>query len=158
MSRYSPPEQAEATHGLVYAIPNIVPDPDRPDIPLSVALNAETGTNVERIKEIEAKAPIILTVNMTNPWLIGEIEENAAATLAVFGVKAEALVDVIRGIFAPTGKLPFTVPAKQEAVDNNNGDVPGYDEDPSYVYRDNNGNAYGFNFGLTYGEKTNGKK
>jgi beta-glucosidase len=144
---------AEATHALVYAIPNTVPD--RPDIPLSVALNAETGINVERIKEIEAKVPTILTVNMTSPWLIGEIEENAAATLAVFGVKAEALVDVIRGKFAPTGKLPFTIPANQEAVDNNNGDVPGYDEDPSYVYRDKNGNAYGFNFGLTYGEKTN---
>jgi beta-glucosidase len=144
---------AEATHALVYAIPNTVPD--RPDIPLSVALNAETGINVERIKEIEAKVPTILKVNMTSPWLIGEIEENAAATLAVFGVKAEALVDVIRGKFAPTGKLPFTIPANQEAVDNNNGDVPGYDEDPSYVYRDKNGNAYGFNFGLTYGEKTN---
>jgi beta-glucosidase len=130
---------AEATHALVYAIPNTVPD--RPDIPLSVALNAETGINVERIKEIEAKVPTILKVNMTSPWLIGEIEENAAATLAVFGVKAEALVDVIRGKFAPTGKLPFTIPANQEAVDNNNGDVPGYDEDPSYVYRDKNGNA-----------------
>ena len=41
----------DATHALVYAIPNTVPD--RPDIPLSVRLNAETGINVERIKEIE---------------------------------------------------------------------------------------------------------
>ncbi|MFS0777544.1 glycoside hydrolase family 3 N-terminal domain-containing protein [Neobacillus sp. 3P2-tot-E-2] len=138
----------DATHALVYAIPNTVPD--RPDIPLSVALGAETGINVERIKEIEEAVPTILTVNMTSPWLIGEIEENAAATLAVFGVKAEALVDVIRGKFAPTGKLPFTIPADQEAINNNNGDVPGYDEDPSYVYRDKNGNAYGFDFGLTY--------
>lgn len=138
----------DATHALVYAIPSTVAD--RPDIPLSVALGAETGINVERIKEIEAKVPTILTVNMTSPWLIGEIEENAAATLAVFGVKAEALVDVIRGKFAPTGKLPFTIPANQEAVDNNNGDVPGYDEDPTYVYRDKDGNAYGFDFGLTY--------
>jgi beta-glucosidase len=138
----------DATHALVYAIPNTVPD--RPDIPLSVALGAETGINVERIKEIEEAVPTILTVNMTSPWLIGEIEENAAATLAVFGVKAEALVDVIRGKFAPTGKLPFTIPADQEAITNNNGDVPGYDEAPSYVYRDKNGNAYGFDFGLTY--------
>ncbi|MEC1525454.1 glycoside hydrolase family 3 N-terminal domain-containing protein [Neobacillus niacini] len=138
----------EATHALVYAIPNTVPD--RPDVPLSVALNAETGINVDRIKEIEEAVPTILTVNMTSPWLIGEIEENAAATLAVFGVKAEALVDVIRGKFAPTGKLPFTIPADQEAINNNNGDVPGYDEDSSYVYRDKNGNAYGFDFGLTY--------
>lgn len=138
----------DATHALVYAIPNTVPD--RPDVPLSVALGAETGINVDKIKEIENTVPTILTVNMTSPWLIGEIEENAAATLAVFGVKAEALVDVIRGKFAPTGKLPFTIPANQEAIDNNNGDVPGYDEDPSYVYRDKNGNAYGYDFGLNY--------
>ncbi|MFJ5761188.1 glycoside hydrolase family 3 C-terminal domain-containing protein [Neobacillus sp. NPDC093182] len=153
MKQYDPAIQVvgnldEATHALIYAIPNTVPD--RPDIPLSVALGAETGINVERIKEIEEAVPTILTVNMTSPWLIGEIEENAAATLAVFGVKAEALVDVIRGKFAPTGKLPFTIPADQEAINNNNGDVPGYDEDPSYVYRDKNGNAYGFDFGLTY--------
>ncbi|MFB3164621.1 glycoside hydrolase family 3 N-terminal domain-containing protein [Neobacillus sp. 179-J 1A1 HS] len=153
LTQYDPTIQVvdnleDATHALVYAIPNTVPD--RPDIPLSVALGAETGINVERIKKIEEAVPTILTVNMTSPWLIGEIEENAAATLAVFGVKAEALVDVIRGKFAPTGKLPFTIPADQEAINNNNGDVPGYDEDPSYVYRDKNDNAYGFDFGLTY--------
>ena len=104
---------ADATHALVYAIPNTVAD--RPGTPLSVALNAET-INVERIKEIENKVPTILTANMTSPWLIGEIEEAAPVTLAVFGVKAETLVDVIRGKFAPAGKLPFTIPANQDAI------------------------------------------
>ncbi|MFP3125777.1 glycoside hydrolase family 3 C-terminal domain-containing protein [Ectobacillus funiculus] len=141
----------DATHALVYTIPNTVAD--RPDKPLSVALGAETGINVEEIRNIEKKVPTVLAINMTSPWLIGEVEENAAAVVAVFGVKAEALVDVIRGKFAPTGKLPFTIPANQEAIDNNNGDVPGYDEDPSYVYRDKYGNAYGFDFGLTYEKK-----
>jgi len=141
----------DATHALVYAIPNTVAD--RPDKPLSVALGAETGINAEEIRNIEKKVPTVLAINMTSPWLIGEVEENAAAVVAVFGVKAEALVDVIRGKFTPTGKLPFTIPANQEAIDNNNGDVPGYDEDPSYVYRDKYGNAYGFDFGLTYEKK-----
>jgi beta-glucosidase len=141
----------DATHALVYAMPSTVAD--RPDIPLSVALGAETGINVERIREIEKAVPTILTINMSSPWLIGEVSENANAVLAVFGVKAEALVDVIRGDFTPTGKLPFTIPADQEAIDNNNGDVPGYDEDPSYIYRDKTGNAYGFDFGLTYEEE-----
>ena len=53
---------------------------------------------------------------MTNPWLIDEIEPNAAAVISTFGVQGEALVDVIRGKFNPTGKLPFTIPADEEAV------------------------------------------
>jgi len=86
----------------------------------------------------------------TNPWLIDQIEPNAAAVVATFGTKAEAIVDVIRGKFNPTGKLPFTIPANKAAVDNEVGDIPGYEEDPSYVYKNKNGDKYGFDFGLNY--------
>lgn len=138
----------EATHALLYAIPSSVPD--RPDAPLSVQLGTETGIDVEKIRAIEDKVPTILTINMTSPWLIREVEEKAAAVLAVFGVKAEALVDVIRGDFAPTGKLPFSLPASQEALEASASDVPGYDEDPSYFYRDKNKHVYKFGYGLNY--------
>lgn len=138
----------EATRALVYVIPSGISD--KPDVPLSVAINADTGVDVAKIKAIEDKVPTILTINMSSPWLIGEIEEKAAAVVSVFGVKAEALVDVLRGRYAPTAKLPFTLPANQEAVNNNKSDVPGYDEGPDYVYRDQNNNAYGFGFGLSY--------
>ncbi|MCZ8514285.1 cohesin domain-containing protein [Paenibacillus filicis] len=138
----------EATKALVYAIPSGVGD--TPDKPLKIALDADTGIDVARIQAIEDKVPTILTINMTNPWLIGDIAEKAAAVVSVFGIKAEPLLDVLRGRFNPSGKLPFTIPANQAAVDNNKSDVPGYDEDASYVYRDKNNNAYGFGFGLTY--------
>lgn len=138
----------EATRALVYVIPSGIAD--KPDVPLSVALNAETGVDVARIRAIEEKVPTILTINMTSPWLIGEIEEKAAAVISVFGVKAEALIDVIRGRFNPSGKLPFTLPANQTAVDNDRSDVPGYDEGSEYVYRDKYNNAYGLGFGLSY--------
>jgi len=141
----------EATHALAYAIPRTTAD--RPDAPLSVRLGAETGIDVEKIRAIENKVPTILTIHMSSPWLIQEVEENAAAVLAVFGVKAEALVDVIRGDFAPTGKLPFTLPASQEALEASASDVPGYAEDPSYFYRDNDNQEYKFGFGLTYRNK-----
>jgi beta-glucosidase len=138
----------EAARALVYVIPSGIAD--KPDVPLSVALNADTGVDVARIKAIEEKVPTILTINMTNPWLIEEIEEKAAAVVSVFGVKAEALIDVLRGRYTPTAKLPFTLPANQEAVNNNKSDVPGYDEGPDYVYRDKNNNAYEFGYGLSY--------
>ncbi|WP_227935499.1 glycoside hydrolase family 3 protein [Alkalihalobacillus deserti] len=138
----------EATHALVFAIPNVVAD--RPDTPLSVELGLETGVDVTRIKAIEEKLPTILVVQMTNPWLIGEIEPNAAAVLSTFGVKYDSLIDVLRGRFNPSGKLPFTIPANQEVLENSPGDIPGHAKGSSYVYRDKNGNEYGFGFGLSY--------
>ncbi|MFC3040550.1 glycoside hydrolase family 3 N-terminal domain-containing protein [Virgibacillus xinjiangensis] len=138
----------EATHAFVFAIPNTVPD--RPDEPLTVALGHATGVDVDRIREIEAKVPTILTINMTNPWLIGDIEPDATAVLSTFGVKYEVLADVLRGKHNPTGKLPFTLPASQEELDKSPGDIPGHAKGSSYVYRDRDGNEYGFGFGLSY--------
>ncbi len=94
---------------------------------------------------------------MRSPWLINDIEPNEAAVIATFGVKAEALVDVIRGKFNPVGKLPFTIPANQKAVDNEIDDIPRFREAPSYVYRAKNGDAYGYNFGLSYHPAANAR-
>jgi beta-glucosidase len=137
----------DATHSLVWVHPNnTTANP-------SITLGPDTGiANVDRIVEIQKTVPTITAINMTNPWLIDKIEPNAAAVISTFGVKAEALVDVIRGKFNPTGKLPFTIPADQEAVDNENGDIPGYEEDPSYVYKNKAGQEYWFGFGLSYNQ------
>ncbi|MDQ0256712.1 beta-glucosidase [Evansella vedderi] len=137
-----------ATHALLFAVPNTVPD--RPDAPLTVALGPDTGIDVKKIKAIEEKVPTILTINMTNPWLIDEIEPKAAAVLSTFGIKYEPLVDILRGKYNPAGKMPFTLPANQEALDNSAGDVPGYAKGSSYAYKSENGNIYSFGFGLSY--------
>lgn len=137
----------EATHGFVWVRPVQSNWDNNPRI----TIGPETGiNNVNRIIEIQKKVPTITAINFTNPWLINQIEPNAAAVISTFGVKAEAIVDVIRGKYNPTGKLPFTIPASKEAIDNEVGDIPGYVEDPSYVYKNKNGDSYGFDFGLTY--------
>ena len=144
----------EATHGFVW----VKPQQDFLKRKPTLTIGPETGiTNVARITEIQKKVPTITAINMRSPWLINDIEPNAAAVIATFGVKPEALVDVIRGRFNPTGKLPFTVPANQKAVDNEKGDVPGFGEDPSYVYRAKNGAEYRYNFGLSYSTETNAR-
>ncbi len=137
-----------ATHALLFVSP--MPVPDRPDSPLSVELDAATGIDTERIKMIEGKVPTILAVNMTNPWLIGDIEPGAGAVLATFGVKHEAFIDVVRGRHMPSGKLPFTLPASKEILDQSPGDIPGHAQQEGYTYRDRDGNAYGFGYGLSY--------
>lgn len=63
----------------------------------------------------------------------------------------KAVTDVIRGDYDPTGKLPITVSADKEAVENNASDVPGYAKDPGYAYVDSVGSTYEYGFGLSYG-------
>jgi beta-glucosidase len=140
--------EEEATLALLFVAPSAVED--RPDSPLLVALAPETGVDILRIKEIEGKLPTIVTINMLNPWLIGDIEPEAEAVLSTFGIKYEALLDVIRGRYNPTGKLPFTLPANQEVLDSAPGDIPGYDKGSDYIYKDKDGNEYKFGFGLSF--------
>ena len=89
-------------------------------------------------------------MNLINPWVINEVEPGAAAVLATFDVKAEALLDVVRGRFNPVGKLPLTIPADQAAVDKNASDVPGYAESFDYAYKNRANQKYVFGFGLSY--------
>jgi len=137
----------EATHAFVWVIPSAAM------LTPTLTIGEETLINVEKVKEIENKVPTILAMNMTNPWLINEIEPGADAVISTYGVTSEAVLDVLRGRYNPTGKLPVTIPADQEAVDNEAGDVPGYAEkDPNYAYVSENGDAYLSGFGLSYDE------
>jgi len=117
-----------------------------------IALSPLTGVDVAKVKQIEAAKPTVLVINFISPWVINDVEPGAAALLATFDVKAEAVLDVVRGRFKPTGKLPLTIPADQAAVDKNAPDVPGYAEAFDYAYTNRVKDRYVFGFGLTYGK------
>ncbi|WP_249872382.1 glycoside hydrolase family 3 protein [Oceanobacillus saliphilus] len=144
----------EATHAFLTVMPSLSwRADDTEDDPPSIELkkDADTGIDSERILELqEIVETTILGVNMTNPWLIDEIEPGADAVLATFNTTPDAIVDVIRGKYNPTGKLPFTVPADIDAVENNASDVPGYAETFDYAYTNAAGDDYALNFGLSY--------
>jgi beta-glucosidase len=72
--------------------------------------------------------------------VIPEIVAQSAALLADFGASDDAVLDVVFGRFAPSGKLPFELPASMEAVRRQKSDVP-YDAE-SPLFR--------FGHGLTY--------
>src|SRR5450759_4897128 len=105
----------------------------RTTMPTSRSASSQVSTS-RKVRQIEAAKPTVLVINMINPWVINEVEPGAAAVLATFDIKAEALLDVVRGRFNPTGKLPITIPADQAAVDRNAPDVPGYAETFDYAY------------------------
>ncbi len=112
---------------------------------------------------------VIANINFPLAWLVGNVERNADALTAGFDTYPSATLDVLFGRYAPTGKLPITLPRGDEvlAVDANGvcvspNDVPGYDKDQympdslkdengkAYAYRDSAGNYYELNFGLHY--------
>jgi len=104
--------------------------------PISLSLS-KCGADVEYINKISSKKPTVLAINFTNPWVIGEVyndktKANIKGVLATFGTTTDALLDIITGKFNPTGKMPFTTPVSDAAVENQKEDVPGYLEGEGY--------------------------
>jgi beta-glucosidase len=100
--------------------------------------------DVVHVNEILNAKPTILVINFTNPWVIDEIDKGKAKSiLATFGTTQDALLDIVSGAFNPTGKMPFTIPISEKAVQENKSDVPGYLESKGY-------GLFMFGAGLSY--------
>lgn len=128
------PEEADVI--LLWVKPSIRPLFPADDSPLQVTLSA-CAVDVDYVNSLVRKKPTILAINFSNPFVIDEIynddmKQHYMGVLATFGAAPEALLDVVSGKFNPTGKMPFTTPISQEAVENNQEDVPGYDEGDDY--------------------------
>jgi beta-glucosidase len=99
------------------------------------------GAEKARILAILEKVPTIVDIYLDRPAVIPEIAEKSAALLANFGASDAAVLDVIFGRFAPTGKLPFEMPSSMEAVRRQKEDLPFDSESPLFP----------FGHGLTFG-------
>lgn len=116
--------------------------------PIELSLS-KNKIDVAHVNEILNAKPTILAINFTNPWVIDEVdsgtppEGKAKSILATFGTTQEALLDIVSGAFNPTGKMPFTIPVSEKAVQENKSDVPGYLESKGY-------GLFMFGAGLSY--------
>ena len=115
--------------------------------PISLSLS-KCSVDVNYINKITATKPTVLVINYTNPWVINEIyndrtKKNIKGILATFGTTSDALLDVITGKFNPTGKMPFSTPVSDEAVENQKEDAPGYLEGEGYA-------LFNYDEGLSY--------
>ena len=90
-------------------------------VPIDLTLPEET---LGRARALLAKKPTVVALHMDNPLVVPELAREAAALLATFGVSDEALLDVLTGKVAPTGKLPFEMPSSMDAVRAQLEDVP----------------------------------
>jgi beta-glucosidase len=98
---------------------------------------------LERVNQLMRGKPTVVAINFSNPWVINEIDNDTLhSVFATFGTSMEAVIDVVEGRFAPTVKLPFTIPTSQQTVESNRSDVPGYLEPEGYA-------LFEFDAGLT---------
>jgi len=136
---------AQANAALLWLFPNQVELADKSKI--DIALSTTTGIDVAKVQQIEAAVPTVLAVNLATAWVMDNVEPKAAAVIGTYDVTAQALIDLIRGRYQPSGKLVMSIPANQSAIDNSVVDLPGYLEAPSYSYKNAAGDTYIFGFG-----------
>jgi beta-glucosidase len=114
--------------------------------PISLSLS-KCGIDIAYVNKISSKKPTILLINYTNPWVINEVYNskttNVRGVLATFGTTSDAVLDVITGKFNPSGKMPFSTPVSDQAVENQKEDVPGYMEGEGYA-------LFNYDEGLSY--------
>jgi len=111
-----------------------------------------TATNENMLDMLEAtkksmgNKPVIVYMKESNPMVWSEVEPLADAIVVGFGIQDQAAVDVIMGVYEPSGLLPMQQPASMNTVELQNEDV-GQDMD---CYIDKTGNTYDFGFGLNW--------
>ncbi|GAB3968880.1 glycoside hydrolase family 3 N-terminal domain-containing protein [Spirosoma terrae] len=90
--------------------------------------------------------PVIVSLLVSNPTVVGEFEKQSNAILAHFGVQDQALMDILTGAHEPSALLPMQMPADMKTVEAQAEDVP-RDMKP---YVDSEGNSYDFGYGLNW--------
>ncbi len=86
------------------------------------------GEELAQLLDLARRVPTILVVHLERPAVMPELAAACAGLLGSFGAADEAILDVVFGRFAPTGKLPFELPSSMDAVRRQLPDVP-YDSD-----------------------------
>lgn len=140
------PEDADLA--IVWARPEIALfTDDKEDQPLSIDPR-DNQIDMDRVIEIQRTVPTMTLLNITNPWLLEEIEPNAAALVAMFDSSPKAILEALCGVDGgPKGELAFSFPRDVAAFADSPRDVPGKFLGEDYAYVDRDGNVYQYGYG-----------
>lgn len=89
---------------------------------------------LDRVLAVAAVVPTVADVYLDRPAVLTPLADRVGTLLVSFGVEDTALVDVLAGEPAPTGRLPVNLPASQRAVLAGQPDAPFDDPDPLFPY------------------------
>jgi beta-glucosidase len=90
--------------------------------------------------------PVIVSVNINNPMVFAELEKQANAIIADFGVQGQASLDILTGKAEPSALLPLQMPLDMQTVEAQFEDVP----HDMKCYTDSEGHLYDFGYGLNW--------
>ncbi|MGC3995146.1 MAG: glycoside hydrolase family 3 N-terminal domain-containing protein [Propionicimonas sp.] len=91
---------------------------------------------VAHVREVAVAVPTVVDVFCDRPAILTPFADAVAALLVTFGVSDAALLDVVTGVAAPQGNLPFDLPRSMAAVEASRPDVPFDTADPLFRYGD----------------------
>lgn len=78
---------------------------------------AANEADLERIRSaVRSGKPVIVVMSMERPAVLSEFIDNVAGMIATFGSDDAAVADILTGRVAPTGRLPFDLPADMTSV------------------------------------------
>lgn len=104
---------------------------------LSDIANAQSWSMTPSLSDIQAAmreagnpGKVAISVYFRHPFVLDDESgvKEAGALIANFGVSDHALLDVIFGVAAPVGRLPFALPRSRDSVTSQHSDAPGYAE------------------------------
>lgn len=76
----------------------------------------ENDPGLALVRQAAAKVPVIVTIYLDRPAILANLKPHAATLIGEFGITDAALFDALTGKVAPSGKLPFELPATMAAV------------------------------------------
>lgn len=129
---------------------------------LDLKIHKDTHIDLDYVQKIRDQVEeLIVDVHLDLSFILENIEPLADGLTVSFATYLEAILSVHLGEYAPTAKLPITLPANQASIAVNEqgicaspNDVPGYDKekhmDIPYAYQDGADNRYVYGYGLTY--------
>ena len=101
---------------------------------------------VQETRKAMGRKPVIVSVNVSNPPVLSEIEPYADAIFCTFDVQNQVILDLVTGRYEPSGLLPFQLPKDMLTVEANAEDKPRDLE----CYRDAQGHTYDFAYGMNW--------
>ena len=101
---------------------------------------------VVNTKKAMGGRPVIVSVKISNPFVMKEIEPYADVLFVTFDVQNQVILDLATGRYEPSGLLPFQMPADMETVEAQAEDTPR----DMRCHTDSDGHTYDFAYGMNW--------
>lgn len=95
-----------------------------------------TPEELDQMLSLFAKKPTVVVLNVQRPAVIPEIANSVQGLIADFDVANDLILDLIFGVFSPSGKLPFDMPRSMQEVEKQLEDVPFDTANPVFQFGD----------------------